>query len=499
MPLPWYNWEAHVENPFVNEQLNYDHDEKCDSFESHESLFNEEHRSAFDDIIDSVTQKQGHLLFLNDPRGTGKTFVYNMVCHKLQSEGTIVLCVASSSITALLFKGGWTAHSMFKIPVEDITNNSMCSIPKEGLLAGLLHLTGIIIWDEVTMQLHYAFESVDCTCCDVCNTDEPFGGITVVFGGDFQQILPVVVKGSHEDIVSASLQHSYLWPEVNILWLTKNMWLENDDNESWIFAQWLLNTGHGRNTDADGTIYLPAHMHCSSSEALMDFIYPSIEQEGVPPPSYFLKQIILAAWNSDVDKSNAVVLAKMNGEERVYCSADSVITEAGADTNPDDNPFPPEFLHTLTALGLPPGKLHLKLGCPLILLCNLAPGIGLCNGTRMVLLRMTAKVLEVHLIGGDHDGEITFIPNTMSTPSGHNVDFSFELRRRQFPMQLAFVITINKAQGQSVKDVGLDLQAPVFSHGQLYVALSQATSGQRIRALLPDTSFINEHHQMWLM
>ena len=90
----------------MNEQLNYDHDEKCDSFESHESLFNEEHRSAFDDIIDSVTQKQGHLLFLNDPRGTGKTFVYNMVCHKLQSEGTIVLCVASSSITALLFKGG---------------------------------------------------------------------------------------------------------------------------------------------------------------------------------------------------------------------------------------------------------------------------------------------------------------------------------------------------------------------------------------------------------
>lgn len=100
---------------------------------------------------------------MNGPGGTGKSFVYNMVCHKLQSEGTIILCVASSGIAALLLKGGQTAHSMFKIPIEDITDDLMCSIPKEGLLAGLLHLTGIIIWDEVTMQLHYAFEAVDHT------------------------------------------------------------------------------------------------------------------------------------------------------------------------------------------------------------------------------------------------------------------------------------------------------------------------------------------------
>ena len=106
----------------------------------------------------------------------------------------------------------------------------------------------------------------------------------------------------------------------------------------------------------------------------------------------------------------------------------------------------------------------------------------------MVLLRMTPKVLEVHLIGGDHDGDIAMIPHTISTPSGWNADFSFKLRRRQFPVRLAFAITINKAQGQSAKYVGLDLQTSVFSHGQLYVALSRATSSQRIRVLLPDNS-----------
>ena len=106
----------------------------------------------------------------------------------------------------------------------------------------------------------------------------------------------------------------------------------------------------------------------------------------------------------------------------------------------------------------------------------------------MVLLRMTPKVLEVRLIGGDHDGDIAMIPRTISTPSGRNANFSFKLRRRQFPIRLAFAITINKAQGQSAKYVGLDLRMPVFSHGQLYVALSRATSSQRIRVLLPDNS-----------
>ena len=489
MPLPRYNWEAYVENPLVNEQLNYDRDAERDRVAQREPRLNEDQRSAYERVLDSVRSSHGRMFFLNGPGGTGKTFVYNTLCHQLRSEGAIILCVASSGIVALLLKGGHTAHSMFKIPVEDIHSESMCAVTKESHLAGLLRLAKLIIWDEATMQLRYAFEAVDHTCRDVRNSEQPFGGITVVFGGDFQQILPVVVKGSREDIVSASLQRSYLWPEVNILRLQRNMRLEGNDDESREFAQWLLDTGHGRNTHADGTVNLPERMCCPSSSALTDAIYLGIgEQHCVPPPDYFLQRIILAARNSDVEDLNADVSGKMYGDCRTYHSADSIVTEAGADEDIEENPFPPEFLQTLSASGLPPGELHLKIGCPLILLCNLAPAIGLCNGTRMVLLRMTPKVLEVRLIGGDHDGDIAMIPRTISTPSGWNADFSFKLRRRQFPIRLAFAITINKAQGQSAKYVGLDLRTPVFSHGQLYVALSRATSSQRIRVLLPDNS-----------
>jgi hypothetical protein len=57
--------------------------------------------------------------------------------------------------------------------------------------------------------------------------------------------------------------------------------------------------------------------------------------------------------------------------------------------------------------------------------------------------------------------------------------------RRQFPVALAFAMTINKAQGQSVKLVGLDLRVPCFGHGQLYVALSRVTSPQGLKVIFP--------------
>nr|GAT59323.1 transcriptional factor B3 [Mycena chlorophos] len=184
---------------------------------------------------------------------------------------------------------------------------------------------------------------------------------------------------------------------------------------------------------------------------------------------------------------NSTVLGLMSGDSRTYVSADQVIEESGADGPRDANkaPIPVEFLRSINSGSLPPGELTLKVGCPLILLRNLAPAEGLCNGTRMILRRMSERVLECQLVGGDHDGELALIPRITLTPS-NTADFTFMFSRRQFPLRLAFALTINKAQGQSVKFVGLDLRVPVFSHGQLYVAFSRATSSYRIKVLLPE-------------
>ena len=152
---------------------------------------------------------------------------------------------------------------------------------------------------------------------------------------------------------------------------------------------------------------------------------------------------------------NNTILDHLQGEKTTLYSADKVVTERGADLV--DDAIPVEYLNTLEATGLPPGNLHLKIGCPLILLQSLTPSCGLCNGTQMILLQVSRWVLQVCIMGRDYDGNVKLIPQISLTPTSTCTEFAFSLQWCQFPMQLAFAISINKAQGQSVKYVSLDL------------------------------------------
>lgn len=254
------------------------------------------------------------------------------------------------------------------------------------------------------------------------------------------------------------------------------------DEDSQDFAEWLLDVGHGRHTEADCSMTLPDIMKTPNLESLISYIYPGIATQS-PPPQYFSRRIILSARNIDVEDINLLVLSKMSGNKKTLLSADMVLGVNGEEDA--ESPIPVEFLRTMHAPGLPPGELRLKIGAPVILLRNLSPGTGLCNSTRATIVRMTDRVIEVRIMTGHHFGELALIPRITITPSDSQGEFSFTLRRRQFPLRLAFAMTINKAQGQSVDYVGVDLRVPVFSHGQLYVALSRATSSRRIWTLLP--------------
>lgn len=215
----------------------------------------------------------------------------------------------------------------------------------------------------------------------------------------------------------------------------------------------------------------------------MNFVYPNLQSTIPPPPQYFLDRMILAPRNSDVNDINETLLDKMTGDAKTYYSADQIIHEPGADDH-SDLLVTPEFLRSITSPSLPPGELRIKIGCPLILMRNLSPSNGLCNGNRMIVIGMSERVLHVQLIGGDHDGKLALIPRISLIPTS-TPSFAFKIKRRQFLVRLAFAITINRAQGQSVKYVGLDLRVPVFAHGQLYVALSRVTTKENLKVLLP--------------
>jgi len=136
----------------------------------------------------------------------------------------------------------------------------------------------------------------------------------------------------------------------------------------------------------------------------------------------------------------------------------------------------------LTPSGTPPHRLILKIGVPIILLRNISPSEGLCNGTRLIIKEIQQHVIDAEIVTGSHLRKRVFIPRIRIAPS--DSDLPFQLIRRQFPIRLAFAMTINKAQGQTIPYVGLYLSVPVFAYGQLYVALSRVKSRKNIKILV---------------
>ncbi|KAG1180538.1 hypothetical protein G6F70_001677 [Rhizopus microsporus] len=142
-------------------------------------------------------------------------------------------------------------------------------------------------------------------------------------------------------------------------------------------------------------------------------------------------------------------------------------------------------LQSLDPSGLPPSQPKLKAGAPVMLLRNIDPARGFCNGTRLIVMHIGQCLLRICL-GHKPDAPIEAIPSF--TLSSQESDMPFMLTRKQFLVKLCFAMTINKPQGQSLKYVGIDLRQPPFMHGQLYVALSRVTFLSGISVLLPENS-----------
>ncbi|QRV82937.1 ATP-dependent DNA helicase PIF1 [Ceratobasidium sp. AG-Ba] len=353
---------------------------------------------AFNKVYTSAVESHGQTFFLDGPAGTGKTFLYKTLCSKLRSEGHYVICVASSGIASLLLPGGRTSHSRFSIPLK-IHETSTCSISKQSHLAQLIRQTKLIVWDEVPMQHRFCAEAFNCTCQDICSKpDQLFGGITVVFGGDFRQILPVIPHGEPEQIIAACLKRSPLWPQMHKLRLTENMRLQGDP-EAAEFANFLLQVGEGVSIQEghDGPVEFNPNMHVSSRAELIDRVYPNLSTAGQQFSDEFLQErTILAGRNDDVLLLNNKILDKFPGEKKVYYSADKVNTEIGVDSNLTRE-LSTEYLNTLNSASIPVSKLELKVGCPIMILRNLAPSQGVCNGTRAIVVHAGQRVLEVTL------------------------------------------------------------------------------------------------------
>ena len=176
------------------------------------SELNADQRGAYDRIIASVEGSEGRLFLLDGPSGMGKTSLYDVIRCKLQREGNAVLYISSSGICGPLICDCRSAHSIFKIPIDHLDESQ----------ADLLQETNTIIWDHIGAQHHPAVEAVDRTLRTIRNVDHPFGGITVILGRDSPPTQQDI------QVVDTTTQHSFLWPNIEVLHLKDTACLELD-------------------------------------------------------------------------------------------------------------------------------------------------------------------------------------------------------------------------------------------------------------------------------
>ncbi|XP_062213713.1 uncharacterized protein LOC133914674 [Phragmites australis] len=492
LPQPSIDITSSFGNRLIMDELAYDVETILADASEQLSRLNLNQKSIYDAILNSVNIIVGKTFFIYGYGGTGKTFLWNTLLNNIRAQGKIALAVTSSGIAALLLPGDRTSHSRFKIPL-DIHEHSVCSIKKNTHLSELIQQSSLIIWDEAPVNHKHCFEALDRTLRDIQASNDPtlgkkqFRGITVVLEGDFRQMLPAIPNARKNEILSSSITRSYLWHQCNVMYLTENMRLQSptlsdvEREHLQAFAKWLLSVSDGTVADSSPTdqsdttwIKIPEYLllppESRSLMGLISYVYNALDI--LDPTSYFCERAILAPTNEIAASINSQMILHLATVEMSYYSSDSI------DDNTSNHAalealYPIEFLNTVQIAGLPEHHLQLKIGVPIMLLRNLNPSKGLCNGTRLIVTQLTHHIIEGEIITGKAKGSKAYISRIVCTSVDKKLPF--RIKRRQFPVRVSYVMTINKSQGQTLRRVGVYIPSPVFTHGQPYVAFSRMT------------------------
>ena len=453
------------------------------------SRLTEEQREIFDAVMRAVSEDVDEkLMFLDAPGGCGKTFLYNALAAHLHNQGKNVISVAASAVAASLLTNGNTAHSYFRIPLNAVQGTT-CNIAFNSRRAEEIRSAALILFDEAPMASKYTIEAIDLTLQDIFQCGRPFGGLAVLLGGDFRQTLPVVPNGSRPEIVDLTLKSSYLWSYFYCIHLRTNMRTHN--------LQWnedLLRIGDGTYPVNDtGLIRMPRECNVVNSiSELMENVYPGLlgmymeANLGVGASTGLLNQlteflmdrVILTPTNAVARSINDRIVGDLPGEQVEHLSADTLVELTNMEL------VPLELLNSMQPSGMPPHCLVLKPFMPVILLRNINKKAGLCNGTRLIVEELHQNHIKVRIASGKFKGNVHFLFRIFCTTAENRVPY--RLKRFQFPIVPCFAMTINKSQGQTLTHVGVCLDQPVFSHGQLYVALSRCSDPAQLHVMIPE-------------
>ena len=409
----------------------------------------DEQLAVFDEIETTMDA-----IFVTGRAGTGKS---TLLSHLAANTSKRIAICAPTGVAALNV-GGQTIHSLFRLPIGVIADHPLPHPPELRRVLGAIET---LVIDEVSMANADLIDAVDRTLREARRSSLPFGGVQVVLFGDPYQLAPVPPSDPHERAYFADRYRSPWFFDAHV-WERMPITVRQ------------LSTIH-RQRDPEFAAMLTAVRHGTVTQEIAD----ALNGAGARPVPPGEDAITLASTNATVSAINARGLASLRGP--VARNMAEVAGEFGRGTYPADE------------------ILELKVGARVMFLRNDTSGDARwVNGTMGVVVEL-GETVKVEVDGGDvHEVE----PATWEKFRYEYSPISRELKREvvaeftQFPLRLAWAVTIHKSQGQTFDRALIDLGSGAFAPGQTYVALSRLRTLEGLhlsRPLRPRDVIVDPH------
>jgi len=429
---------------------------------------------------------RGENLFITGPGGTGKTrLIKHLLNHTNSVNRTTAVCAMTGCAAILLNCGARTLHSWSGIKLaKGEKSKVIASVLKNKKAMMVWRATKVLILDEVSMLSRKVFEIIEGIARQARQSSSPFGGIQVVFTGDFFQLPPIGTEGEPE--TEQFCFESPLWNSVfskdNHVEL-KTMFRQTDPTYIHILQQ--IRCG---NLDEEG---------CKMLRGYVNRKLDTEKLHGIVPTKLFALRI-------KTDMVNAQMFSQLSGKEYVFemiqkkdCRTyldtnrplDLGILQASSKLSEQDMDYE---LSSITNSVPSPKLLRLKKGAVVMCTINLDMDAGICNGAQGVVVdilesRKSEYGLPTPIVRFLNGIEKAIVPHFWQSEDYPTLAIG------QIPLCLAWALTIHKIQGATLSVAEMDIGQSIFEYGQTYVALSriQSLDGLYLSAFHPQKIMAN--------
>lgn len=395
----------------------------------------------------------GNVFMVHGAAGTGKTFLLNQIMNHCLTENIKAIAVAYTGIASCLLPKGKSVHSLFRIPWNQ--QQVSCAIEPNHWVYKTIKKASVLVWDQAAFCSRQIIEEVNGFLQNMMKSQQLFGGKLIVMSADFLECSPIVIGAAqNETPESHSILFSSLYSQMQRFQLNDNYRFTSPAD-----FHWCIEIGNGLRNE----ISVPNECRVYDMDTLINSIYghgyASMTTDDI------MERSIFTVITDDVDILNTKCLNQLFPTK---FSCQSINYFRKIDQDQRSRFYDMDSVMERLPKYFPPDILQLTENCPIMLTQSYQ---GLAAGTRLIVKSVMENKIVAEIGVGNRKGKTIKIYRVLTKKTFHHGNVEFI--RRQFPIALAFSITINKAQGLEFKRAGVYFPRRVFSHGQLYVVCSR--------------------------